>query len=61
MGKEYADDYSNQNEDAFMAMALFHVAKSYYITKEIGYYNSYDEKNNGFPKTKSENAKLIVI
>ena len=61
MGKEYADDYSNENEDALMAMAVFHVAKSYYITKEIGYYNSYDEKNNGFPKTKIGKCKVNNI
>jgi len=61
MGTEYADEYSNENEDALMAMAVFHVAKSYYISKELGYYNSYDEKKNYFPKTKIGKCKVNNI
>jgi len=61
IGKEYTDDYSNENEDTVMAIGIFHIAKSYYIMKEIGYYNSYDEKNNGFPKTKIGKCKVNNI
>ena len=57
MGTEFADDYINENEDVIMTVSLFQTAESYYTMKEIGYYNSYDEKNNGFPKTKIGKCK----
>ena len=41
-----------------MAEGLFHTAKSYYIMKEIGYYNSHDDKYNGFNKTKIGKCKV---
>lgn len=61
IGSEYVDDYSNENEDVVMALGVFHVAKSYYIMKEIGYYNSYDDKENVFPKTKLGKCKIKNI
>ena len=61
IGSEYVDDYSNEYEDVIMAEGIFHVAKSYYIMKEIGYYNSYDEKDNGYPLTKKGKCKIKNI
>ena len=61
IGSEYVDDYSNEYEDVVMAEGLFHTAKSYYIMKEIGYYNSYDDKYNTYPKTKKGKCKIKNI
>ena len=61
LGPEYTDDYNNEAEDTIMTISLFHLAKSYYIMKEIGYYYSRDEKNNSFPKKNKkckENNKI---
>ena len=38
IGHEFTDDYLNESEDVIMAVGVFHLAKSYYIMKEIGYY-----------------------
>ena len=58
IGEEFADDYINEAEDVIMAVAIFHVAQSYYTMKELGYYNSYDDKNGVFPKTKMGKCKI---
>ena len=50
LGSEFTDDYINEAEDTFMAISLFHLAKSYYVMKEIGYYYSKDEKKISFTK-----------
>ena len=42
---EYVDDYINYAEDAIMAVGIYHIAKSYYIMKEIGYYYNLDDEN----------------
>ena len=41
-----------------MSISLFHLAKSYYIMKEIGYYYSKDEKNKSFPKIRGKFCKI---
>ena len=62
IGKEFTDDYISEYEDVILSVAIFHTAKSFYVMKESGYYISYDETYNGFPKTKmgkcKENNKL---
>jgi len=45
IGPEYTEDYINFAEDTIMAMSLFHLANSFYIMKELGYYYSRDQKN----------------
>ena len=58
IGTEFTDDYINEAEDLIMAVGIFHVAKSYYIMKEMGYYNSYDEKIKDIPKTNKRICKV---
>ena len=58
IGREYTDDYINEGEDVIMIVGIFHIAKSYYITKEIGYYYTYEGKYNRFPKTKIGKCKI---
>ena len=58
IGSEYTDDYINDPEDSIMAVSLFHLANSYYIMKEIGYYYSFDNiKKEAFPKVKNKICK----
>ena len=45
IGPELTEDYINEAEDTFLSIGPFHLAKSYYIMKEEGYYYSQDEKN----------------
>ena len=49
LGEEFTDDYINEAEDTLMAIALYHLANSYYLMKEPGYAYSLDEKQNRFP------------
>jgi glycosyltransferase involved in cell wall biosynthesis len=49
LGDDIVDDYNNEAEDTLMLVGIFHLAKSYYIMKEIGYYYSYGEKKNLSP------------
>ena len=58
IGTEFTDDYINEAEDLIMAVGIFHAAKSYYIMKEMGYYNSYDEKIKDIPKTNKRICKV---
>ena len=58
MGPEFTEDYINEAEDTFMAISVSHLAKSYYIMKEFGYYYSKDEKENGFPKMENKVCKI---
>ena len=57
IGPEYTDDFINDADDSLLALSVFHLAKSYYITNEMGYYCSYDEKNNRFPKLENKICK----
>lgn len=45
IGPEYADDYINIAEDTIMAVALYHLANSFYCMRESGYFYSYGEEN----------------
>ena len=58
MGPEFTEDYINEAEDTFMAISVSHLAKSYYIMKEFGYYYSKDEKKNKFPKMENKVCKV---
>ena len=57
IGPKYTDDYILQYEDTIMAVALFQVAQSYYLMKEIGYYYSRDEFGGRFPAVKGRTCK----
>ena len=50
LGEDIVEDYINEAEDTLMLVGVLHLAKSYYIMKEIGYYYSYGEKKNIFPQ-----------
>ena len=43
IGSEFIDDYNNAGEDTLMAVGIYHIAESYYVMKEIGYYYSFNE------------------
>ena len=58
IGTEYIDDYNNEAEDVIMALGVYHTAKSYYRTNEIGYYYSKREKLKEYPKTKIGKCKI---
>ena len=45
IGSEYTDDYINIAEDTIMAVALYHLANSFYCMRESGYFYSYGEEN----------------
>ena len=53
LGSEIVDDYINEAEDTLMAVGVFHLAKSYYIMNEIGYY--YTTFTNKYISPKLEN------
>ena len=38
IGKEFTDDYNNDAEDTLVAIGIYHLANSYYIMKEPGYF-----------------------
>ena len=58
IGSEYVDDYINEGEDCLMAVGIFHIAKSYYVMKEIGYYYIFgDIKISN--KLKNRTCKII--
>ena len=46
IGSEYTNDYINLAEDTLMAVGIYHIAESYYVMKEIGYYYNSGEKKN---------------
>ena len=45
ISSEYTDDYINIAEDTIMAVALYHLANSFYCMRESGYFYSYGEEN----------------
>ena len=49
IGKEFTDDYIYDAEDTLMVIGIYHLANSYYIMKEPGYFHSRDEKKDRFP------------
>ena len=59
IGDEYTNDYIIEAEDTIMAVSLFHLANSYYIMKEVGYFYSFRQENKyGFPKIKNKICKV---
>ena len=58
IGKNYTEDYLLENEDTIMAVALFHIAQSYYFMNECGYYVAKKECQNRFPLLKFKKCKL---
>ena len=59
-GSEITDEYTNQDEDTLMAVGVYHLAKSYYVMKEMGYYyssftNKYSPPNLGNKICKENN------
>ena len=46
IGDEFLNDYINYAEDTLMIISVFHLAKSYYIMKEFGYYYSFKKKKS---------------
>ena len=46
-----------QYEDTIMAVAIYQVAQSYYLMKEVGYYYSRDEFGGRFPPVKDRTCK----
>ena len=65
IGDEFLNDYINYAEDTLMIISIFHLAKSYYIMKEFGYYYSFQKKKNSIPhitkKICKTNNKLKTI
>ena len=57
IGKNYTEDYLLDFEDTIMAVALFHIARSYYYMDECGYYVSNNECEIPFPFLKFKKCK----
>ena len=36
IGSEFTDDYISDVEDTIMALGIYHTARSYFVTKELG-------------------------
>ena len=47
----------NEAEDTLMLLGIFHLAKSFYIMKEMGYYYSFGEKKKKFPQSTNRICK----
>ena len=58
IGKEFTDDYINDAEDTLMARGVYHLANSYYIMKELGYFHPRDEKKYRFPMSNNKVCKI---
>ena len=57
IGPEYTDDYIIYAEDTLMVVSLLHLANSYYLMKEIGYYYCFDPERKVVPKLKNKVCK----
>ena len=57
IGKNYTEDYLLDFEDTIMAVALFHIARSYYYMDECGYYVANNECEIPFPFLKFKKCK----
>lgn len=57
IGPKYTDDYILTYEDTIMTVAIYQVAQSYYLMKEVGYYYSRDEFGGRFPSVKGRSCK----
>ena len=65
IGDEFLNDYINYAEDTLMIISIFHLAKSYYVMEEFGYYYSFKKKKKSIPdltkKIWKTNNKLKTI
>ena len=57
IGPKYTVDYILTYEDTIMSVAIYQVAKSYYLMKQVGYYYSRDEFSNRLPFQKNKKCK----
>ena len=57
IGTEYIYDYITYAEDTLMVVSLLHLANSYYLMKEIGYYYCFDQRRKILPKFKNKVCK----
>ena len=52
--KKYSEDYILGFEDTMITVSLYHVAQSYYLFKQPGYYYTFDERKGRFPINKQK-------
>ena len=57
IGTEYTDDYINYAEDTLMVVSLLHLANSYYLMKEIGYFYTRNSKRESIQKNLNKICK----
>ena len=57
IGSKYTEDYIQTYEDTIMVVAIYQVAQSYYLMKQVGYYYSRDEFSNRLPFQKNKKCK----
>ena len=57
IGPKYTEDYILTYEDTIMSVAIYQVAQSYYLMKQVGYYYSRDEFSNRLPFQKNKKCK----
>ena len=57
IGPKYTEDYILTYEDTIMSVAIYQVAKSYYLMKQVGYYYSRDEFSYRIPFQKNKKCK----
>ena len=55
---KYLYDYILGFEDTMLTVSLYQVAQSYYCLRQLGYYYTFDEKRNGFPRTKNKECSI---
>ena len=60
LGSDLTNEYITEIEDTLLIIGAFHLAKSYYIMKELGYYYSKDEKKMVSIKYIIKYVKLII-
>ena len=59
IGSEYVNEYINYAEDCIMALGIYHIAKSYYVMKEIGYYYAFEKKKNSIKLNNNKVCKIM--
>lgn len=59
IGYEYTNDFINFAEDTIMVISLFHLAKSYYLMKEVGYLYTFYQKEKKIHKLENKVCKTI--
>ena len=59
IGYEYTNDFINVAEDTIMVISLFHLAKSYYLMKEVGYLYTFEQKEKKIYKLENKVCRTI--